>query len=720
MESGRLYVKDFRSLRYFFQPEGVAVVGASNNSSKGGSHIIRNMLRWYPGPVYPINPRDKTIFDRPAYRSVLDTPGRVDLAMLLIPAPSIPAVLRECGQKGVKAVLIESSGFAEAGPNGQRLNAEALAIADEYGMRIWGPNCTGLVDAVSGVVSPFGYMDAIRQGRVSFVSQSGMLSGVLTSYIVTTNMFGVCKCCAIGNKADLNESDFLEYLGEDPGTEIITMYLESLVDGRRFIDAAARISRQKPLLLLKSGRTSQGARASQSHTAGLAVDDRVAEGAFQQCGIVRVDDLMELLELTKAFAMQPFQNAGDRVAVVTTTGGAGVMAADELARRGLIVPRLSERSLARLREVYPDWVEPDNPVDFWTTAEQIGTDRALQHCLQVALEDDDIDMVLLMIVVGPLVASFDFAGFSNLVGRYQKPVVLWGVGEPQFHGPWKQEIEQGGIPCFWNISTAANALKAMRDFAVWHRTGQPGRFAPLQPAAPPDGIEPLFARAAGERRTALNEAEAKQVLRGYGVPVTAELLATTEDAAAAAAAQLGYPVALKIASSEIAHKSDAGGVRLSLTDEAQVRAAYRDILQAVERRFPDARRDGVLVQEMLHGGTEVIIGMTRDPQFGPVIMFGLGGIFVEVLEDVAFRLAPLSEADADALIRQVKGFRLLQGVRGNPPADLAAIKQALLAVSRLAVDCPQIAQIDVNPLIVFPAGKGAKAADALVMLDRPR
>lgn len=711
-------VKDYRDLKYFFQPNGIAVIGASSDPGKGGAAIYNNLLKWFGGSVYPINPRAATIFGHQAYRSVLDVPGPVDMAVIYIAAPFVPAAVSECAQKGVKAVIIESAGFSEAGPEGQQISDAVLEIAEKAGMRIWGPNCAGFMDTTSGVVTLFGAVDNIRRGGASFFGQSGLLSGSLIDESLAADLFGICKSCSIGNKADLNETDFVEYLGEDPETKVISMYLESIVDGQRFLQAARRISCKKPLLLLKSGRTQKGARAALSHTGSLALDDRVAEGAFKQAGIVRVGDVMDLLDMTRAFSLRPLESAGGRVAIVTASGAGGVMACDELVRRELVVPNLAESSEARLREVFPPWAEAANPIDFWAAVGNVGMDSAFYHSMEVALNDENVDMVLVLMYMMPVVELVDYAKLEGLLKRYSKPVVSWGVGSPEYESIWKKGMENAGVPHFQRISTAAETLAAMRDYVQWREKTCSQIPYKITPAGEQlDRVQTILTHVKDERRMLLNEVESKQVLNVYGIPVTRELIAGDEHQAVDAADSIGYPVVLKILSSETTHKSDIGGVKTNLRDEGQVRLAYRSMVENGKCKLADIRYEGILVQEMLQGGIEVIVGMTRDPIFGPVVMFGLGGVFVEVMKDVVFRAAPLSEPDAEDMVRQIKGYHVLKGVRGGQPSDIRAIVQVLLAVSQLALDVPQIAQIDINPLFVFPQGRGVKALDAVISLN---
>ncbi|MBI4322128.1 MAG: acetate--CoA ligase family protein [Chloroflexi bacterium] len=708
----------------------MAIIGASSNPEKAGYAIVQNLLNSYKGQIFPINPRGDSILGLKSYASVLDVPEEIDLAVVIVKAEDVSSAVAQCAQKGVRGVVIESAGFAEIGEEGRKLQERLVGLARTSGARIWGPNCTGIANFERGLVTSFivRHLSEIRSGNVSFVSQSGMMAGALLLQIVTSGIFRVSKSCAIGNKADVDECDILEYLSQDSSTEVIAMYLESIKDGRRFMRVAREASRRKPMVVLKAGRTARGAVASISHTGSLAGDDKIVDAAFRQLGITRVYDFAELMDVAQAFSCLPFRNAGDRIAIITITGGGGVVATDLLETSGLRAAEFCAETEARLRaELFPSWAPASNPLDVWSARERYPLQKVLDDSVEILLSDEGVDGLMLLLLGYEGTGEADIERVARLACACGKPVVGWVGGHVRYVDEWSEALRRGNVPTFRHLPMAVRALKAMEEYAAWLRrdaslaipvgTGAVGTLhaTSLQRATSPH--REVFG-AVQDGRHVLTEGEAKRVLAEYGIPVTREILATSADAAVRGAREIGYPVVMKVVSPDILHKSDVGGVRIGVQNDDEARVGYEKILAASQRAVPSAQILGVSVQEMLPPGVEVIVGVTRDPQFGPVVMFGLGGIFVEVFADAAFGVAPLSDADAEQLIRQTKGYALLKGARGKPPSDIAAIKRVLVAVSRLAVDLDQVQQLDINPLIVYGAGLGAKAADALIVLSR--
>jgi len=676
---------DRTSLRCFFEPKSIAVIGASRTPGRPGHTLVENLRKAFSGRIYPINKEAGEIAGLPAFASVAEVPGEVDLAVVLVPAESVAPAMLNCAAKGVRGVVVEAADFAEIGPEGRKRQTQIAEIARKAGMRLWGPNCLGVIDTRSGVITTYQPLRDVVPGHTSLITQSGALAGAVLAQVHEARTFAFNKVCSIGNKADVDECDLLDYLAGDPTTKVIGMYLESINDGRRFFDLARRLSREKPIIVLKSGRTPLGVAASLSHTASLAGDDRVVEAAFAQAGIIRVGDIGEFLSVTKAFDRLHERRAGKRVAIVCTTGAGGVLAADQLGLHGLQLAQLSKTTMARLHEQFPAWLEPNQPLDISPTMMKIGPNRALQYAASVVLEDDNVDALLLQTFGLPATASFDAAALAGLIAGKGKAAVAWLYGVRTYLEPWSAALEAGGLPVMPDLRSAARALQAL---ASW---SQPGS-APQASAAP---REPAIAV-----QSLPGIADAFALLQRYGVPAARGIPAADAESAARAAQKIGRPVAVKLADMRIAHKSEMGGVRLDLRSADEVRTA------AAGMRGP------LYVQEMVPPGLEMIISARRDPQFGPVVMCGLGGLWVEVLRDVAIRLAPIDEDEAARMLKQLKAFALLAGSRGQEARDGGLLARALVGLSQCIADHPRIATIEVNPFILWP--RGGSAVDVVI------
>lgn len=676
---------DRTSLRCFFEPKSIAVIGASRTPGRPGHTLVENLRKAFSGRIYPINKEAGEIAGLPAFASVSEVPGEVDLAVVLVPAESVAPAMLNCAAKGVRGVVVEAADFAEIGPEGRKRQTQIAEIARKAGMRLWGPNCLGVIDTRSGVITTYQPLRDVVPGHTSLITQSGALAGAVLAQVHEARTFAFNKVCSIGNKADVDECDLLDYLAGDPTTKVIGMYLESINDGRRFFDLARRLSREKPIIVLKSGRTPLGVAASLSHTASLAGDDRVVEAAFAQAGIIRVGDIGEFLSVTKAFDRLHERRAGKRVAIVCTTGAGGVLAADQLGLHGLQLAQLSKTTMARLHEQFPAWLEPNQPLDISPTMMKIGPNRALQYAASVVLEDDNVDALLLQTFGLPATASFDAAALAGLIAGKGKAAVAWLYGVRTYLEPWSAALEAGGLPVMPDLRSAARALQAL---ASW---SQPGS-APQASAAP---REPAIAV-----QSLPGIADAFALLQRYGVPAARGIPAADAESAARAAQKIGRPVAVKLADMRIAHKSEMGGVRLDLRSADEVRTA------AAGMRGP------LYVQEMVPPGLEMIISARRDPQFGPVVMCGLGGLWVEVLRDVAIRLAPIDEDEAARMLKQLKAFALLAGSRGQEARDGGLLARALVGLSQCIADHPRIATIEVNPFILWP--RGGSAVDVVI------
>jgi acetyl coenzyme A synthetase (ADP forming)-like protein len=692
------------TLTPFFKPSGVAVIGASGDPAKLGYGILANLLHpenGFPGPVYPVNPRAEKILGVQCYPDILSVPDPLDLVVIIIPAEMTPAVLEDCGKRGVKAAIIISGGFREVGPEGLERERVILEIARRYGMRLMGPNGIGVIDSHTPLNTTFA-PGMTGVGYIDFISQSGALCGGIIDWAQKRGLH-FSRFLSIGNKVDVDEVDILNYLAEDDLSRVITLYLEDVRDGRIFTEAARRAAAHKPVLVLKSGRTTSGQAATASHTGALAGAHDAFRAACKGAGATEFDTIEAMFNAALALAHQPLP-AGNRIAILTNAGGPAALAADALDPAGLTLAHTSADARAALEVFLNPNAGFDGPVDMLGAA---GEDQ-FRRALQVLLSDPSNDGILVVLV--PMILIDGEAILKALVQVVResgagKPVLACLMGEASLEGAYAA-ADQGELPAYRFPEDAVQAFKALHQRATWVGTEHP---LPTAPA----GVD---AKKARKILSAARES-GQGALEAYGVRTPQESLATSAEEAVQFAAQTGFPVALKLVSPDILHKTEAGGVLLDLPDEAAVQEGWQTIMARARQTHPEADLRGVQVQQMVTGGQEVIVGMKRDPVFGPLLMFGLGGIHVEALGDVSFRLAPLSRQDAEAMIAEVRSARLLDGLRGVPPADRAALVDVLLRVGQLAADCPDIAEMDINPLIVLPAGQGALAVDVRVILE---
>ncbi len=701
------------NIDYFFHPQSIAIIGASANLTKlSGRPIAALLQKKFAGAIYPVNPRYEEVAGHICYPSVGVVPGPIDLAIISVPIEGTLAALKECAGKGVKAAVVFTSGFAETGAAGRALQAQIAELARASGMRILGPNCLGLIYYPNAVMASFSdimFVEGDYQGSLGFITQSGAY-GEKTFMLTAHEGVGFSAFISVGNEADLEFSDFIAHLLGDDDTRLFGVYLEGAKDGHKFRRAAeAALAAGKPLLIKKVGRTRAGKRAAASHTGSLAGNDRVYDSFFRQTGIIRIDELRDLtyFALVHQSGRMP---QGKNAAILTDSGGPGVEMADRCEEYGLNVPELAKATQAKIRAAIPHYGSARNPVDM-TAA--IMTDQELYgKCLRAIFEDDAIDIVFAPGVFMSYVSPDLLEETLEIYHASAKPMVLcpvWTDSSPQSQA-MVDRVRKERIPMIPEASDAARAMAAMVRYAGKRKVFLGS--ACTKPKIPTKAM--ASARTILQKHGAATEYDSKQVLAAYGIPVTKEAPAGSAKEAVAQARRIGYPVALKVLSPDISHKTEVGGIRLNLHTDKAVRDAYAQIMKSAKTCAPHAEVGGVLVQEMLGEGVEVIIGVTRDPVFGPSLMFGLGGVFVEVLQDVSFRVAPLTADDADEMIREVKGARVLAGVRGKPAADTKAIIDVILKVSQLAVDhADRIEELDINPLIVF--SKGACVADALIV-----
>jgi acetyltransferase len=691
------------TLTPFFAPEGVVVVGASTAPAKLGHVLAQNLVRsGYGGAIHFVNPHGGTLFDRPLHPNLADVPGPVDLAVLLIPAPHIPETLRACGTRGIRAAIVASGGFRETGTNGEALEAECLQIAEAHGIRLIGPNCVGVLDTHAPLDTTFLPPPGPPPGDVAFVSHSGAICAIVIDW-ARGQGFGLSRLVSLGNQLDVTETDVLPSVAADPHTRVVTCYLEGLRDGRRFVDVAQQVNRTTPIVVLKVGRSEGGRQAAASHTGALAGQEVAYDAAFRRAGVLRARTTADLFDWARALAWCPLP-ARRRVAILTNAGGPGVAAADAASDHGLDLAALSAATRTGLKALLPDAASVHNPVDLLASA----SPKQYAESLRLLLDDPGVDSVLVILPPPPAYAAGAVArAMIPVIQTHEKPVVVALMGDRMVQEA-AAYLRAARVPDYRYPETAASALGALARRAAWRRCPPeaPVRFSGVNRTV----VQEVLRDTVPDGDGFLPLSDAARVLEAYGIPVADLTLARSADEAVAHARRLGTPVALKAAG--LVHKSDRGGVALNLIGDDAVADGFGEIVRAV--RNGDEAPPGVYVQPMVAAGQEVIIGVVRDAQFGPLVMFGAGGVEVEGRGDVAFALAPLTRSDADHLLDATWAGRKLRGFRHLPPTDRDAVTDVLLRIAHLADDVPQLTEVEINPLRVLPEGEGAIAVDARI------
>jgi len=696
-----------------FYPKSVAIIGASRHIGSVGHSLLANIIdSRFQGVVYPVNPKAQAILGIKCYPRVLDIPDDVDLAVVIVPAPLVPQVLEECGVKGIKGTIIISAGFKEIGGKGVEREHKVKQVIEKYNIALVGPNCLGVVNTApdSSMNATFG-TQMPKKGNIAFISQSGALCVAVLDYAKEANI-GFSKFISMGNKAGLTENDLLVYLNEDPLTDVILMYLEDLVDGREFMSIARKITSDrknpKPIIALKAGRTFVGAKAASSHTGSLAGSDKVYDAIFDQCGVIRGDTLEEIFDYVKAFSSQPLPK-GKNVAIVTNSGGPGILATDSCIKYGLNLASLSQSTKKTLKSILPPTASLNNPLDLIAEAQH----EQFEIAIKTMLKQKSVHSGL--IILTPT-AFTDVEKISKAIikaaKKIKKPIAtcLLGVYDVS---KGIDLLEENNIPDYRFPESAARVLAEMSRFTSW--LNRP-KTRVKKYEVDKKGASRIIERVKTEARSFLLEQECYDVLNAYGFPVIQSALATDEGQAVEAAEKIGFPVVMKIASPDVLHKFDVGGVILDVKNKSDVKKAYNKIHRNIRSQKPKAEITGIIVEEMAAEGKEVILGMNYDEQFGPILMFGMGGIYVEALEDVIFRLAPIRELTADMMIEKTKTYKILDGYRGGPVYDTPAIADCLKRLSKLVTDFEDIKELDINPLIVYEEGKGCKIVDARIIL----
>jgi acetyltransferase len=695
-------------------PRSIAVVGATNRPGSVGLAVFRNILTaGFQGVLYPVNPKQKSVHSVKAYPKLTDIPDEVDLAVVIVPSEIVCSVLEEAGQKQVKGAIIISAGFKEIGGRGVELENSLKEVIAKYGIRLVGPNCLGVINNNENIQMNASFATKMpKAGNIAFISQSGALCTAVLGYADGKDI-GFSKFVSFGNKADVNEIDLLQYLRDDPDTDVILMYLEDITNGREFLETARDITWEahKPMLAVKSGRSPEGARAAASHTGALVGSDDTYDAIFYQSGILRVEGIAELFNRAIAFSKQPIPK-GNRIAIITNAGGPGIMATDAAIRHNLKIATLSEETKQKLKKELPPTASIENPVDVIGDATHKRYEAAIRHVLM----DDGVDGAI--VILSPQ-AMTDIMETAEIVPRVakkiDKPVLCSFMGIVDVSEGIKY-LEKNGIP---NYPFPEAAVRSMSSMAFYGNLLTLEKRRVRRVAADRDTAAVVIKdKLTGKDSYYMSEKEANEILQCYGFPVLKSILLKDVSQIDEAAKEFVFPIAMKISSPDIVHKFDMGGVRLKIKSKEEARKAFEDIIANAKKFKPSAKIDGVIMERMAKGGVEIILGAVRDSKFGPICMFGLGGTLVEAIKDVTFRLAPMWEISAEIMIRTIKAYNILKGVRGAPPSDVDAIKDCILRLSQMLTDHPEIAELDINPLIVYPEGQGCVVADSRMLLKR--
>ena len=695
----------------FPSPKSIAVVGASDKQGSVGRAITSNIMNGYKGAVYPISPTRETVFDQKAYKSVLDVPDPIDLAVIITKNTIVPVVLEECGKKKIKGAIVITAGFKEVDEEGKKLEQKLKDIATKYDVKVIGPNCLGVMNLEPETMMNSTFLKITpKSGQIALVSQSGAICAALVED-ASAQGIGFSAVISMGNKADMTEIDVLKMLAEHEQTKVIVMYLEDMGDGQEFLKVCKQITKynkiKKPVLVLKSGRSPEGAKAAMSHTGALMGSDEIYDALLKQSGAIRVDTMEELFDYATAFSKQPLPTGGDLV-IVSNAGGPAIISTDACSKMKIKMADITSVR-KKIDEVIPPWGSSRNPVDIVGDADFNRFDNVLDR----VLKHPKVGSVISMCTPS---GTLDYDKLAEVIvtmsKKYKKTMLasLMGLDE----GITNREIlAKGNVPYYTYAEGAIRTLAAMIRFSNWTKS-PPGKITKFK--VNKAKAKKIFDKVKKEKRPNLLEEEGQEVLKAYGLPLPSSALATNEKEAIKIAKKIGYPVVMKIASPQIIHKSDAGGVKVNLTNDAEIKSAFKTIIQNAKKYDKKAEIKGVLIVEMVKGGKELIIGSKQEPGFGPVIMLGMGGIYVEVLKDVTFKLAPVTVQEADDMIASIKTQKLLQGVRGEKPSDITKLSECIQRLSQLVSDFDEIKELDMNPVLVMEKGKGCRILDVRIGL----
>jgi len=693
----------------FLSPKSIAIIGASDKQGSVGRAITSNIMKGYKGTIYPISPSRDTVFDKKAYKSVLDVPGKIDLAVVVTKNTIVPAVLEECGKKKLRGAIVITAGFKEVDKEGAKLEQKLKDICKKYKLQVIGPNCLGVMNLEPKTMMNSTFLKITpKSGEIALISQSGAICAALVED-ASAQGIGFSAVISMGNKADMSEIDILKMLAEHKQTKVIVMYLEDMGNGQEFLKVCKDITRKKkkPVLVLKSGRSPEGAKAAMSHTGALMGSDEIYDALLKQSGAIRVDTMEELFDYATAFSKQPLPMNGDLV-IVSNAGGPAIISTDVCSKLGIKMAKIEEIR-KKIDAVIPPWGSSRNPVDIVGDADF----NRFENVLNEVLKHKNVGSVISMCTPS---ATLDYDKLAEVIvsmsKKYKKTMLasLMGLDE----GITNREIlAKGDVPFYTYAEGSIRALKAMLTFTNWVKNS-PGKITKFN--VKKDKVKKILNNAKKEKRTALLEEEGQEILRAYGFPLPASKLAKTKKEAVSTAKKIGFPVVLKIASPQIIHKSDAGGVKVNIQNQKDVENAFDTIIRNAKKYNKKADIKGVLVVEMVKGGKEMIIGSKLEPGFGPVVMLGMGGIYVEVLKDVTFKLAPMTNVEADSMISSIKTKKILEGVRGEKPSDVNKLSECIQRLSQLVSDFNEIKELDMNPVLVMEKNQGCKVLDVRIGL----
>ncbi len=682
---------------FFFEPNGIAVVGATPEPYQGGHHIVTNLTLGYHGSIYPVNPKYQKVLGLKCYPRVSDIEGPLDLALIFVPAKTVPQILEDCISKGVRGAILESGGFAEVGPEGKALQDRCLEMARKGHLRIWGPNCMGLVDTtkqyVFSFIAPDAWQGVMNPGHVSLIVQSGLLSGGFVTTLMGNKTVGLAKVCSIGNKSDVDETELLEYFLQDPATKVLAFYLESFVRGRRFFELAS--SSDKPIVVLKGGKSLLGAEASASHTASLAGHHELINGVLRQAGIHQADDFFEMVDiartLEKGFYLQPPADRKPRIAILSYSGASGIVTADHMEKDGLTLARLSPHIQKRLEELSPAWMPVKNPVDYWPAMEKYGPVLTYKHAIEALHDDPEVDGIIVHLFAGFGIWFLNMKEIMGDIQKPRKPILFWLIGPEKGREPTRLTLEEEGWPTFSEIHRTVKVMASLFE--------QPKRKKRCSQMLPSDfpvslDFKELVRTTGGPKKRILDEHDSKKWLEALGLKVVREAVVHHLDETIKTANQIGYPVVLKGRVEGQIHKTEAGLVKVNLQNADQVTSAYQEMAHL------PMKPKSFLIQPMLKGNLELITGITRDSQFGPAAMLGLGGVWAEIYKDVVFRLVPLNQEEILEMVSDLKGKALLKGYRGSKPVNMESLADWLIKLGWLVMTFEKIQEIDINPLLI--------------------
>ena len=694
-------------LDHFFKPSSVAVIGASASPDKVGYAVLSNIVNGkFEGQIIPVNPKASDILGIKCYKDLSDYSDKIDLSVIAVPTQAVKAAVMTSISSGAKSIIVITAGFKEVDAAGAELEKEIAGICKTRGVRLLGPNVLGLINTYHNLNATFA-RNMPKRGNISVMSQSGAICAAILDWAEARSL-GLAKLISIGNKADINEIDLLEALGEDEETKVIVGYLENIIDGKEFIRTAEKVTSKKPVVIFKAGTTSAGVKAASSHTGSLAGADVAYGAAFRRSGIIRADNFQQLFDFATALSMQPLPR-GKSVAIVTNAGGPGIICADAVENAGLKVAQLDTQSATALKKKLPEAASIGNPIDVLGDADP----ERYAIAVKAAMESDSVDAVITLLTPQLMTKPMETAKVISTCSEGKKPLLACFMGGKNVL-PGREELVARNLPDYSSPERAVDALRAMHDYSLW-RNRSPRVLARF--TVNKRRVERILGIYQRMGRIQMGEADGKKILKAYGFSVPKGDICRSADQAAELADQLGGAMAMKIVSRDIIHKSDVGGVMINLQGAEAVRDAYDIMMMRVERRMPEAHLEGVYLEQMAPKGRECILGMTRDPQFGPMLMFGLGGIFVEVMKDVAFHLGPVTKEEALKMLESTRSYEFLKGVRGQAAVDIEAIAAGLQYISQLVADFPQIIEMDINPFIVGSVGTHSLAADARITLS---